>query len=164
MKVAKSAINTSQGGRRPVIKARTRREAHIDLTPMVDVAFLLLIFFMVTTVFQRPLAMEINMPEPDAKVEVPESNVLSVLIDADEAIYSHLGSEPAIRRSWDVLRDTFVAQATLNPELIILVKIHREARYENMVDMMDLLEDAEMQRFSLQPLGERDMAKLDALK
>ena len=42
----------------------------IDMTPMVDVAFLLLIFFMVTTVFRRPLAMEVNMPEPDAKVEV----------------------------------------------------------------------------------------------
>jgi biopolymer transport protein ExbD len=162
--MSESAINARPGERRPVIKARAHRQANIDLTPMVDVAFLLLIFFMVTTVFQRPLAMEINMPEPDAKVEVPESNVLSLLIDADGEVYSHLGSEPVTHLTWDLLRDTFIQQTSLNPELIILVKIHREARYESMVDMMDLLEDAEMQRFSLVPLGASDMAKLDALK
>ena len=55
------------------------------MTPMVDVAFLLLIFFMVTTVFRRPLAMEVNMPEPGAKVEVPESNVMTIYVDQDEA-------------------------------------------------------------------------------
>jgi biopolymer transport protein ExbD len=150
--------------RRPVIKARTHRAANIDLTPMVDVAFLLLIFFMVTTVFQRPLAMEINMPEPDAKVEVPESNVLSVLIDADGQLYSHLGNQPLAPLSWEVIEDTFIEQTAMNPDLIILVKIHREARYARMVDMMDRLEDAEMQRFSLVPLGEGDIAKLEALK
>ena len=152
------------GERRRVTRVRSRWKAHVDLTPMVDVAFQLLMFFMVTTVFQRPLAMEINMPMPDAKVEVPESNVLSVLIDADGTIYSHLGSEPMAPLDWENLEATFLAQTALNPELIILVKIHRTARYENMVDMMDLLEDARMQRFSLVGLNEQDLAKLEELK
>ncbi len=67
------------GGRRP----KRRVGIRIDMTPMVDVAFLLLIFFMVTTVFRRPLAMEVNMPEPGAKVEVPESNVMTVYVRED---------------------------------------------------------------------------------
>ena len=49
----------------------------IDMTPMVDVAFLLLIFFMCTTVFRKPQALEINLPpDPKAKVEIAQSNVV----------------------------------------------------------------------------------------
>jgi biopolymer transport protein ExbD len=150
--------------RKRVTKPRSRWKAHVDLTPMVDVAFQLLMFFMVTTVFQRPLAMEINMPMPDAKVEVPESNVLSVLIDADGRIYSQLGAEALQPAAWETLEATFTTQTALNSDLIILVKIHRESRYDNMVEMMDLLEDAQMQRFSLVALGEQDLAKLEALR
>jgi biopolymer transport protein ExbD len=48
--------------------ARPRPGIRIDMTPMVDIAFLLLVFFMVTTVFRLPQAMEINLPP---EVEVP---------------------------------------------------------------------------------------------
>jgi biopolymer transport protein ExbD len=50
-----------KGGRRP----KRRVGIRIDMTPMVDVAFLLLIFFMVTTVFRTPQALEINLPPDD---------------------------------------------------------------------------------------------------
>src|SRR5437667_6310256 len=55
----------------------------IDMTPMVDVAFLLLIFFMCTTVFRKPQALEINLPpDPNAKVEIAESNVMTLRVVA----------------------------------------------------------------------------------
>ena len=69
------------GGKKPGVFGRVKKGrvgVRVDMTPMVDIAFLLLIFFMVTTVFRRPLAMEVNMPEADARVEVPESNVLEI--------------------------------------------------------------------------------------
>ena len=134
--------------RRPQRRAGIR----IDMTPMVDIAFLLLIFFMVTTVFRRPLAMEVNMPAPGAKIEVPESNVMTVFINRDEAMFYRQGTGPLQTVTWDGLRERFVAGQQANPDLIVLVKIHREARYEGMVEMMDTLEDAHMQRFSLIPL------------
>ena len=56
------------------------------MTPMVDVAFLLLIFFMVTTVFRRPQAMEVNLPEPGAKVQVPETNVMTHLSSSERRV------------------------------------------------------------------------------
>jgi biopolymer transport protein ExbD len=136
----------------------------IDMTPMVDVAFLLLIFFMVTTVFRRPLAMEVNLPEPGAKIEVPESNVMTVFVDQDESMYFKIGKSGIEPVTWQELTPTLRANVEANPDLIILVKIHREARYEPMVDMMDTLEDARMERFSLIPMKESDIETLEGVR
>lgn len=130
------------------------------MTPMVDVAFLLLIFFMVTTVFSRPLAMEVNMPDPDAKVEVPESNVMTVYVEADDSIHARMGTGELSDYSWETLFQAFSGNYQANPALIILVKIHRDARYEMMVDMMDALEEAGMERFSVVPMSDRDLETL----
>jgi biopolymer transport protein ExbD len=138
---------------------RKRPGIRIDMTPMVDVAFLLLIFFMVTTVFRRPLAMEVNMPEPGAKVEVAESNVMTIWVAADESLVVRHGKRAPTSLGWDELDSLFRAAAAENPNLVILVKINRAARYERMVDMMDTLEDAGMQRFSLIPMNEDDMPR-----
>jgi len=143
---------------------KKRPGIRIDMTPMVDVAFLLLIFFMVTTVFRRPLAMEVNLPEPDAKVEVPESNVVTVYVDSDEELYVKVGKGGVEPITWTDLTPTLQANALANPNLIVLVKISREARYEPMVDMMDTLEDAKMERFSLIPMSERDRETLEAAR
>jgi biopolymer transport protein ExbD len=143
---------------------KKRPGIRIDMTPMVDVAFLLLIFFMVTTVFRRPLAMEVNLPEPEAKVEVPESNVLTVFVDRDEDLFVKVGKEGVEPITWADLTPTLQANAAVNPDLIVLVKIHRDARYEPMVDMMDTLEDARMERFSLIAMSERDVETLEAAR
>jgi len=163
-----AGVETAERGQReagePGLATRRRRRrggVRIDMTPMVDVAFLLLIFFMVTTVFRRPLAMEVNMPDPDAKVEVPESNVMTVYVGADDSMRARLGDGPPAPVGWDDLAASFLANVEANPELIVLVKIHRDARYEVMVDMMDTLEDARMQRFSLVPMTDRDLETLE---
>ena len=143
---------------------KKRVGVRIDMTPMVDVAFLLLIFFMVTTVFRRPLAMEVNMPEPGATVEVPESNVMTVYVDKDELLFAKMGKGDIEPIAWTDLEPNFTAAAMANPNLIILVKISRDARYEPMVDMMDLLEDAHMERFSLIPMKENDVKALEGVR
>ena len=86
---------------------KKRVGVRVDMTPMVDVAFLLLIFFMVTTVFRRPLAMEVNLPEPGATVEVPESNVMTVYVDKDESLFFKAGQEPLEPVTWDDLSADF---------------------------------------------------------
>jgi biopolymer transport protein ExbD len=134
---------------RPVPRRRRRAGIRIDMTPMVDIAFLLLIFFMVTTVFRRPLAMEVNVPEPGAKVEVPESNVLTIWIDEAGSLFRRLGTGPMATMSWRDLDPLLRDSAAANPELVVLVKIDRDARYERMVDMLDILDEAHMDRFSL---------------
>jgi biopolymer transport protein ExbD len=138
-------------------RPRRRIGIRIDMTPMVDVAFLLLIFFMVTTVFRRPLAMEVNMPEPGARVEVPESNVMTVYVNKDESMVYKVGRGGLVPVTWNALRGTFEAQLKSNPDLIVLAKIDPKARYENMVDMMDTLEDAHLERFSVIRMDANDL-------
>ncbi|MFO7609318.1 MAG: biopolymer transporter ExbD [Candidatus Krumholzibacteriia bacterium] len=146
-------------------RAKKKRPGiRIDMTPMVDVAFLLLIFFMVTTVFRRPLAMEVNLPEPGATIEVPESNVMTIYVDRDETMFYRVGKSEVAPLGWGELTPTLQAGAFANPDLIVLVKIHREARYEAMVDMMDTLEDAEMERFSLIPMRPFDETVLEGVR
>ncbi len=134
-----------------------KQGVRIDMTPMVDVAFLLLIFFMVTTTFRKPLAMEVNMPEPGIEVKVPEENVMTIYVHADDSMTARMGTGAMSSLEWSRLYDTFRERAAANPALIILAKIHRQARYESMVEMMDVLEDAGMERFSLIPMTDEDV-------
>jgi len=134
----------------------------IDMTPMVDIAFLLLIFFMVTTVFRKPQAMEVNLPPEGAKVEVPESNVMTLFVEPPRDFHYRMGTGPLATTEMEDLRELFEESARLNPELIILVKVSRDATYETMVDIMDELELANMSRFSLIPLTDEDVQSLEA--
>ena len=133
------------------------------MTPMVDVAFLLLIFFMVTTVFRRPLAMEVNMPKPGDKVEVPESNVMTIFVREDGSMVYDVGKRGMNPVTWDELRETLILEADYNPELIVLAKVDRDAKYEYMVDLLDTFDDAQMQRFSVIPMTEMDEAALEGM-
>ena len=142
------------------LRKRKRVGIRVDMTPMVDVAFLLLIFFMVTTVFRRPLAMEVNVPEPGAKVEVPASNVMTIYLTKEGDIVYDVGQRGLTPAGWDEIQDILLLELEYNPELIVLVKIDRNARYETMVDMLDTLDEARVQRFSVIPMTEAEKATI----
>src|SRR5215510_8355076 len=80
----------SGGGKKKgfsVSRKKRRLGVRIDMTPMVDVAFLLLIFFMVTTVFRTPKALEINLPPKDLKQDVGKSKTFLIRVLADGRLY-----------------------------------------------------------------------------
>jgi biopolymer transport protein ExbD len=60
--------------------------------------------------------------------------------------------------TWDELREVLVLEADYNPELIVLAKVDRKAKYEAMVDLLDTFSDAQMSRFSVIPMTEEDKA------
>ncbi len=142
---------------------KRRTGIRIDMTPMVDIAFLLLIFFMVTTVFLAPQAMEVNRPPKDAKVEVAESNVLMMFVDKNERIFWRYTEDPLKQINKKDLVRFFKEQAAGNDKLTILIKLHREAKYETMVDLMDELEYAKMTRFSLIPMSDEDVEEVSEM-
>jgi biopolymer transport protein ExbD len=139
---------------------RRRVGVRIDMTPMVDIAFLLLIFFMVTTVFRAPQAMEVNRPPKDAKVEVAESNVMIMFVDKNERIFWRFAEDPLKSVSKRDLVRHFKEHKAANDKLTVLIKLHREASYSTMVDLMDELEYAKMTRFSLIPMSEEDVEEV----
>src|SRR4249920_2769627 len=91
-----------------VHRPKRRVGVRIDMTPMVDVAFLLLIFFMVTTVFRTPQALEINLPpDKDIKIEVAQSKVLTVRILSETRVFWRRGEDPWARTDVKGLNTVF---------------------------------------------------------
>jgi biopolymer transport protein ExbD len=135
---------------------KKRLGVRIDMTPMVDVAFLLLTFFMLTTYFSKPQAMEINLPPDDkTQVEVAESSLLTLRVLKSGSIYWSTGLEKPVLLTTN-LRQFLEDRIRSNPKLITLVKIQREGTFNQMVDMMDELNVTKISRFSLVPFGEID--------
>ena len=135
----------------------------IDMTPMVDVAFLLLIFFMVTTVFRAPQSMEINLPPSEQKVEVAESNLLTLRVTGDGTIYWNMAKERPQKIDLKSLRKLLEEENRANPKLIILVKLDRKSRYHTMVDILDELQIGDINRFSFTGLTDADKEVLKTL-
>jgi biopolymer transport protein ExbD len=65
------------------MKKKKRIGISIDMTPMVDVAFLLLIFFMCTTQFRPPEKDKIDLPESSSDLKMPESDVITLGVTKD---------------------------------------------------------------------------------
>ena len=158
------AVDTPQpsGGRKKkgvgFHRPKRRIGIRIDMTPMVDIAFLLLIFFMVTTVFRTPQALEINLPpDENVKIEVAQSKVLTLRVLEADRIYWRRGEDPWARTDLEGLTSVFKPFAG-NKDLVVLIQIDREAKFRNMVEVIDELDVAQLTRFSLTTL-EPDMKK-----
>ena len=148
-------------------KKNRRMGVRLDMTPMVDVAFLLLTFFMLTTTMNRPQTMEINLP-PDnkAKVEIAQSNLMTIMIDDKGTIFYGVGDitkSPVEKIAFGDLQKTLKQKNQENPKLVTLIKIDRKGKYNMMVDIMDELNLANVTRFSLAPMADADKAILAKL-
>jgi biopolymer transport protein ExbD len=142
----------SRGGKR---KPR-RRGVRIDMTPMVDVAFLLLIFFMVTTVFRRPQALEITLPSENASIEIPEENVMQLRVQQSGKAYWNIGLEMPNAIDVHKIHEVVKQHKDNNPALCAVIKIERKAPYHYMVDVLDEVTLGELTRFSLAPFVAED--------
>ena len=147
-----------KGHRRP----KRRVGIRIDMTPMVDVAFLLLIFFMVTTVFRTPQALEINLPpDKDNTTQIAESNLLQLRVLSEDKVYWKRGAktDPWVRTTVAALKDV-LAPLKNNDKLVVLINIDREAKFNNMVSIIDQLDIVKLDRFSIVELSEKDKAEV----
>jgi biopolymer transport protein ExbD len=137
----------------------------IDMTPLVDVAFLLLTFFMLTTSMARPQTMEINLPpDENVKVEIAESNLMTLRVNEKGQVFWNLGLDAPQPIEFAKLRGFIRERAQANPRLVTLVKIDPKAKYEMMVNIMDELNLADMQRFSIARMTEQDQKLLANIK
>lgn len=151
------AARQSRGKKKGLRRPKRRMGIRIDMTPMVDIVMLLLIFYMVTTVFAMPQAMEINLPPADQidEVEVKESNLLTIRVDNESRFWWNLKtptpenlplllpSDPnrpdtvAYKFNADTLRGLLLEQNRKNPKLNSLILIHSDASYADMVNILD---------------------------
>ena len=161
--------NGESRGRRAGRK-RKRIGFHIDMTPMVDVAFLLLTFFMLTTTFSRANTMEINIPPEETEVKIAELNVMTVRIVEEGLAYWSIGeSSPQEIAMYDEgetlvlgsdLRKLLREETRKNSKLVIVVKLSGKAKYKNLIDLIDEFNLLKIDRFSLDDFTAEDEAAI----
>jgi|SRR6478609_997649 len=149
-----------KGGKIRSKKSSTR----IDMTPMVDLAFLLLTFFILTTTLSKPQTMEITMPEkpkPDDKPpEVNEKKVLTLVLGANDKVYWYVGiTEPEAKKvdfSKDGVRKVLIEKKAEIRDLIVLIKAMDDSKYKNMVDILDEITITSIQRYAIVDITSAD--------
>jgi biopolymer transport protein ExbD len=151
-------ISQGGGGGKKDGKVRSKKAStKIDMTPMVDLAFLLLTFFMLTTTFNKPQTMEITMPEKvkkdDVQTEVNEKKVLTVILGDNDKVYWYKGiTDPEIKLSdfsATGIRKVLTEQNAATDKMIVLIKPAKESRYKNVVDILDEMNITNMQRYAI---------------
>jgi len=146
----------------PRIKAR-RVGIRIDMTPLVDIAFLLLTFFMMTTQFKPLEEVEIVLPSSHSEFKLPESDVMTINISDDGRIFLGFDSQklrarlfgeenklkPSIEVPKDQLANLLIQARTANPKLRTVIKGDRGAEYGIAEDVMNILQKTKITRFNL---------------
>jgi len=161
-------MDTSSGGghkKGPGVKKGKKLSTRIDLTPMVDLGFLLITFFMYTTTLAKPKTMEINMPykDPNMKQEdqnkIKESVALTILLSKNHKIYYYEGMATDPNKPPDLKATTFAQKNGIRDEIIakqkavaalkatgalgpkdettVLIKPDTTSTYADLVNMLD---------------------------
>jgi len=160
--MAEMDTSSSGGKQGPGVKKGKKLSTRIDLTPMVDLGFLLITFFMYTTTLAKPKTMEINMPYKDPNLKVEEQNklkasvALTVLLSKSNRIYYYegIGDDPTKPPELKVANRKSIRDVILNKEksvrdlkasgalgvkdeTTVLIKPDTTSTYGDMVNMLD---------------------------
>jgi biopolymer transport protein ExbD len=130
-------------------KKMKRIGVKIDMTPMVDVAFLLLIFFMSTSQFDPPQKVPITLPDSHSNLKVPESNVLILGISKDNKLYWQLGKNPQQETDMPSLEQLVLTERHRNPLMRVAIKADKESEYGTMEDVMAIMQKTNTLTFEL---------------
>ena len=117
--------------RRLIASAEEEEESKIDITPMLDVVFILLIFFIVTATFVKEAGIEINRPDA-ATAEVQEKANILIAISANDEIWIN-------RRKVDIrqVRPNIERLKAENPKGTVVIQADKDSRNEVLVQVMD---------------------------
>jgi biopolymer transport protein ExbD len=121
----------------------------IDMTPMVDVAFLLLIFFMSTSQFDPPQKLPITIPDSHSNLKVPESDVMTIGVGKNNEILYQLGKNPQEFTDLANLENIVTENRRKNPRLRVAIKADKVSDYGTMEDIMGIMQKTNTITFSL---------------
>ena len=140
-----------------MLKKKRRIGISIDMTPMVDVAFLLLIFFMCTTQFKPPEKDKIDLPESNSEAKSPESDIITIAVTKLPSVRviwrsggNEVNREVAANDVSTQLGQVLSTARSANPAARMIVKMDKDAPYGVMADMMGALQEAKAPRFNVQ--------------
>ncbi|MDW8272962.1 MAG: biopolymer transporter ExbD [Chitinophagales bacterium] len=171
-------MDTADSGKSKDGKIRSKKmSTRVDLTPMVDLAFLLISFFMLTTTLNKPQAMELNMPKkvdkPEEQTDVADCQVLNILLDTLDKIWYYEGLSVAGLQQTTFAGEEGIRKVILNKQkelsktttcvypagnkragqprdFIVLIKMLKGARYNNMVSILDEMDITNTKIYAIQ--------------
>lgn len=157
----------AKGGKR---RAK-RMPFHLDMTPMVDLAFLLLTFFMLTTTFSKFQTMEVNMPadpkETGEPTHVRASDALTIILGEQDKVYYYFGfagDKPQVHKTdyaaGGIRKVLLSDQVKQNPKAVVLIKPMETSRYDNLVDLLDEIKITDTKKYALVNIDATDKALL----
>jgi biopolymer transport protein ExbD len=176
-------IAESGGGKKGGKKGK-KLSTRVDLTPMVDLGFLLITFFMFTTTMAKPKTMQINMPDNDKTItdedrnKVKESTALTILLSNNHRLYYYegIGSDPenppavnvTFFRPTDGIRDVIIDKkkrvedlkrsGALRPddETTVLIKPDDDCTYDDVVSILDEMNINDVKVYAIVDISEVD--------
>jgi biopolymer transport protein ExbD len=140
-----------------------RHTPRIDMTPMVDLAFLLLTFFVMTTSLMKNYVLEIQQPLPDPngnRQELKADQVLNVVLGKNDHVYWYMGLPGSEAKqsnfSSSGVRKLLLQKNQEVKRLHVLIKASDQSRYQNMIDMLDEVTITGIANYSLVDLDRED--------
>ena len=132
-------------------KKKSKVSDKVPSSSMADIAFLLLIFFLVTTTFPKDKGLAIVLPEEGGEVEISPRNILHIIIQPNGLVVVKRGESQAEQVvTPEAIEGLWRQDVSENENLIAAVKTHPDAPYRFMVDVLDALHTAGAERISLQ--------------
>jgi biopolymer transport protein ExbD len=144
-------MDTSSGGghkKGPGVKKPKKLSTRIDLTPMVDLGFLLITFFVFTTTMSKPTAMNMNEPkdDPDNQLKVKNSGAMTILLGKSDQVYYYFGelvpetmSQQFKSTNFKDIRQVILDKKKGTPigDLMYIIKSDKDATFKNAIDILD---------------------------
>jgi biopolymer transport protein ExbD len=153
-------MDTSGGGghkKGPGVKKGKKLSTRVDLTPMVDLGFLLITFFIFTTTMSQPTAMRLFLPKdvknPDEQNKVKNSAVITLMLGKQDKIYYYEGDSAATLKATDFkkVRDIIIDKKnrTDPKDFVVVLKPSVDATYKNTVNILDEMTIDGVKRYAM---------------
>lgn len=155
-------MDTSGGGghkKGPGVKKAKKLSTRVDLTPMVDLGFLLITFFIFTTTMSQPTGMKLNLPKdtekPEEQNKVKESGVLTVLLAKNDKVYYYEGTLAPDASNFkssnfkEIRNEILSKKRSTDPkDFVVVIKPDADCTYKNVVDMLDEMLINDVKRYA----------------
>lgn len=171
------------GGKKGAKKVRSKKlNSKVDLTAMVDLAFLLITFFMLTTSLSKPQSMDLGLPDKDENpelnkdVKVDENRTMTVLLGDNNKLKYYMGmiDNPKVKptdtkygkegiRKELLKRKKEVLEYTGNKDkgLIVIIKPSKKSNYKNLVDILDEMAIADVPTYAIVDITPEEVKLVD---
>jgi biopolymer transport protein ExbD len=159
--MAEMDTSSKGGGKKgPGVKKGKKLSTRVDLTPMVDLGFLLITFFIFTTTMSQPTAMRLFLPKdtekPEEQNKAKESGALTIMLSKNDVVYYYEGilapdASNFKTTNFKEIRDIILNKKknTKAEDFVVVIKPNAESSYKNVVDMLDEMTINEVKRYAL---------------